>query len=69
MYKKQNDSNVPLNYVAVQDIDKALNEVVKLSGSVIMGKKEIPGIGYTASRDPEGNPIAMIQPIMPRPKQ
>jgi len=65
MYKKQSDANIPLNYVAVENIDKALIEVVKLGGSVIMGKQEVPGVGYTASiRDPEGNPIAMIQPIM-----
>jgi predicted enzyme related to lactoylglutathione lyase len=63
MYKKQSDANIPVNYVAVEDIDKALIDVVKLGGEVIMGRQEVPGVGYTASiRDPEGNPIAMIQP-------
>jgi predicted enzyme related to lactoylglutathione lyase len=63
MYKKQSEANIPLNYIAVEDIDIGLIEVIKLRGSIIMGKQEVPGVGYTASiRDPEGNPIAMIQP-------
>ena len=63
MYKKQSELNIPLNYIAVDDIDIELIEVIKLGGSIIMGKQEVPGVGYTASiRDPEGNPIAMIQP-------
>jgi predicted enzyme related to lactoylglutathione lyase len=62
MYKKQSESNIPVNYVAVEDIDKALIDVVKLGGKVTMGKQEVPGVGYVAQmRDPEGNPIAIIQ--------
>ena len=65
MYKKQSESNIPVNYVGVEDVDKALIEVVKLGGKVTVGKQEVPGIGYVAQiRDPEGNPIAMIQPKM-----
>ena len=64
MYKKQSESNIPVNYIRVEDIDKALNDVVKLGGKVTMGKQEVPGIGYVAQiRDPEGNPIAMIHPV------
>ncbi|OGD58701.1 hypothetical protein A3K78_09500 [Candidatus Bathyarchaeota archaeon RBG_13_52_12] len=63
MYKKQSESNTPVNYVRVEDIDKALIKVAKLGGKVTMGKQEVPGIGYVAQiRDPEGNPIAMIHP-------
>ena len=59
MYKKQSESNIPVNYVGVEDVDKALMEVVQLGGKVIVGKQEVPGIGYVAQiRDPEGNPIA-----------
>jgi len=64
MYKKQSESNIPVNYVRVEDIDKALHDVVELGGKVTMGKQEVPGIGYVAQiRDPEGNPIAMIHPM------
>jgi uncharacterized protein len=64
MYKKQSESNIPVNYIRVEDIDKALNDVVKLGGKVTVGKQEVPGIGYVAQiRDPEGNPIAMIHPV------
>ena len=64
MYKKQSESNIPVNYIRVEDIDKALNDVVKLGGKVTVGKQEVPGIGYVAQiRDPEGNPIAMIHPM------
>ncbi len=63
MYKRTSESNIPINYVAVKDIDKALIDVVELGGKVTMGKQEVPGIGYVAQlMDPEGNPIAMIQP-------
>ncbi len=63
MYRKQGRDSMPLNYVAVEDIDKAIGDVAKLGGRIIIGKQTVPGIGYTASiRDPEGNPIAMIQP-------
>jgi predicted enzyme related to lactoylglutathione lyase len=64
MYKKQSESNIPVNYIRVEDIDRALVRVVKLGGKVTMGKQEVPGIGYVAQiRDPEGNPIAMIHPV------
>jgi predicted enzyme related to lactoylglutathione lyase len=64
MYKKQSESNIPVNYVAVEDIGKSLIDVVKLGGKVTMGRQEVPGVGYVAQiRDPEGNPIAMIQPM------
>jgi predicted enzyme related to lactoylglutathione lyase len=64
MYKKQSESNIPVNYIRVEDIDRALVKVVKLGGKVTMGKQEVPGIGYVAQiRDPEGNPIAMIHPM------
>jgi predicted enzyme related to lactoylglutathione lyase len=64
MYKKQSESNIPVNYIRVEDIDRALVKIVKLGGKVTMGKQEVPGIGYVAQiRDPEGNPIAMIHPM------
>jgi predicted enzyme related to lactoylglutathione lyase len=64
MYKKQSESNIPVNYIRVEDIDRALIKVVKLGGKVTMDKQEVPGIGYVAQiRDPEGNPIAMIHPM------
>jgi predicted enzyme related to lactoylglutathione lyase len=63
MYKKQSEANIPINYVAVEDVDRALIDVVNLGGKVTQGKQEVPGVGYVAQiRDPEGNPIAMIQP-------
>ncbi len=64
MYKKQSESNIPVNYIRVEDIDRALIKVVKLGGKVTMDKQEVPGIRYVAQiRDPEGNPIAMIHPM------
>jgi predicted enzyme related to lactoylglutathione lyase len=52
MYKKQSESNIPVNYIRVDDIDEALLKVVRLGGKVTVGKQEVPGVGSRlADRD------------------
>jgi hypothetical protein len=63
MYKKEMEGATAVNYVAVADIDKALKEAKRLGAKVVSDKAEIPKIGWFAVlRDPEGNPIGMLQP-------
>jgi len=63
MYKKEMEEATAINYVAVEDIDKAMREAKRLGAKVISDKAEIPNIGWFAVlRDPEGNAIGMMQP-------
>jgi len=64
MYRKTDPKNVPVNYVVVEDIDKAMASAKKLGAKVIQGKEEVPHVGYVCTMlDPEGNAIGMIQPL------
>ncbi len=63
MYKKEGKENIPLNYVAVDSIDASMKQVKALGGKILQDKQEVPGVGWVATAlDPEGNPIAMLQP-------
>lgn len=63
MYKKDMAGSTSVNYVAVADIDNALKEAKRLGAKVVADKAEIPKVGWIAVlRDPEGNPIGLLQP-------
>ena len=63
MYKKERKENVPINYIAVESIDASIKQVKALGGKIVVDKQEVPGVGWVATAlDPEGNPIAMLQP-------
>jgi predicted enzyme related to lactoylglutathione lyase len=49
-----------LPYVSVDDIDAALARVGELGGSTVVGKTEIPGMGwYAIFTDPTGNRVGL----------
>jgi len=62
MYKKDNPELKPVNYILVENIDKAIQNIKNLGGTITQAKQEVPGIGYIeAAIDPEGNPFAVMQ--------
>jgi predicted enzyme related to lactoylglutathione lyase len=64
LYKRQM-SELIINHVAVEDIDKVLAKVEKLGGKIMMPKMEIHSVGLNAIiQDTEGNSIGLIQPEM-----
>lgn len=66
MYKKENEMQIPTNWISVEDIDTYTKKLVELGGVIIVEKMEIPNVGWTAvGIDPEGNQVAMMQPAMP----
>jgi predicted enzyme related to lactoylglutathione lyase len=65
-YPKRPDwpAQYPSVVIAVKDITKAAEKVVKAGGSVLGEPMEIPGVGrYVSFVDPEGNRVSMLQPI------
>jgi len=64
MYKKERPENKPVNYISVESIEKSIEQVKALGGKVVQGKQEVMGVGWIAvAVDPEGNQIAMLQPM------
>jgi uncharacterized protein len=64
LYKKLEPQNKPINYFAVESINDFLAKIVKLGGSVIQPKEEVPNIGWiAAAQDPEGNQFALLEPL------
>ncbi len=65
MYKRDNQLQIPTNWIQVDDIDAHTKKLEKLGGKMIFPKMEIPGVGWTAvGLDTEGNQVAMLQPQM-----
>ena len=66
MYVKENEMQIPTNWISVEDIDAYSKKLVDLGGKIVVEKMEIPNVGWTAvGIDPEGNQVAMMQPAMP----
>jgi len=64
LYKRQM-SELIINHVAVEDIDKVLAKVEKLGGKIMIPKMEIKSVGLNAIiQDTEGNSLGLIQPEM-----
>jgi hypothetical protein len=64
MYKKEAPAQTVINYIEVEDIDKAISNIAELGGTVTMPKQEVMGVGYIAhGLDPEGNPFAVLQSL------
>ena len=54
-----------INYITVEDMDAYLEKVADLGGKVLMGKQQVPTVGYVAlAMDPEGNQFGLLQPEM-----
>ncbi len=51
-----------VNTIAVKDIDRSLEEVVKAGGKVLIPKGALPGRGYVSfAQDTEGNAFGLFQ--------
>ena len=71
MYRKMGPDDRPRNFVHVADIDEAIRTFRDAGGRELVGKMEVPGMGFSfIGADPEGNPIALWEPKMaPRPRR
>jgi len=66
MYKKMGPDEVPRNFIAVDKIDKAMEAFKKAGGKEVVGKMEVPKMGWSfIGLDPEGNTIALWEAMMP----
>jgi len=68
MYRKGSPDDRPRNFIHVGDIDAAIRTFEDAGGTEVVGKMEVPGMGWSfIGADPEGNHIALWQPkMMPR---
>jgi predicted enzyme related to lactoylglutathione lyase len=49
--------------IEVENIDEALEKIMKAGGTVATDKMEVPGVGFLAYRkDPEGNVFGILEP-------
>ena len=54
----------PSVVIAVGDIRKSMESVIKAGGVVLGEPMQIPGVGaYVSFMDPEGNRVSMLQPL------
>jgi hypothetical protein len=66
MYKKMAPDEGPRNYIGVDKIDKAIESFKKAGGKELVGKMEVPKMGWSfIGVDPEGNTIALFEAVMP----
>jgi len=64
MYRKERSSDRPRNYIAVDKIGPAIRAFKAAGGRQVVPKMEVPGQGWTfVGADPEGNPIALFEPM------
>lgn len=64
MMKRSPKVRSPVITISVDDIDKSLKEVEKNGGQVVIGKMEIPKVGFSAYiKDSEGNTIGLFHPL------
>ena len=64
MYKRMHAKDEPRNFIGVEDIDSVIAAFKKAGGKSVMGKQEVPNIGFTfIGTDPEGNVIGLHEPI------
>ena len=66
MYRKAGPDDRPRNFVLVGEIDEAIRTFRDAGGAEVVGKMQVPGMGWSfIGADPEGNHIALWQPMMP----
>jgi uncharacterized protein len=67
MYKKTEPGELPRNYIGVKGIDKHIETFKNAGGKELVGKMEIPEMGWSfIGTDPEGNLIALYEAMPPR---
>jgi uncharacterized protein len=63
MYKKTSARDPPRNFIQVEKIDSVIAAFKKAGGKEMMGKQEVPNVGFTfIGTDPEGNVIGLHEP-------
>ncbi len=68
MYPRMSPDERPRNYVAVDKIDPAIETFKAAGGTEVVGKMEVPGMGWSfIGADPEGNILALWEPARARP--
>jgi hypothetical protein len=69
MYKKMAPDEGPRNYIGVDKIDKHIEAFKNAGGKELVGKMEVPKMGWSfIGVDPEGNAIAIFE-AMARPRR
>ena len=69
MYKKMDAHDGPRNFIQVSEIDAVITSFKKAGGKEVMGKQEVPNVGFTfIGADPEGNKIGLHEPTQ-RPRR
>lgn len=69
MYKKTEPGDTPRNFVNVDKIDKHIEAFMNAGGKQLVGKAEVPKMGWSfIGTDPEGNVIALWE-AMTRPRR
>jgi len=62
MMKRQHPEHKPVNYIAVESVEKYTKRIEALGGKVLVPKMEVPGICWFAlALDPEGNQFAIME--------
>jgi len=66
MFRKMRPGDRPRNFIHVDQIDEAIRTFKSAGGTEVVGKMEVPGMGWSfIGADPEGNHIALWKPMMP----
>ena len=59
---KKTENSQPVNTISVPSIDEYLNKIAENKGIILVPKKAIPGVGWTALfKDPEGNTFGLME--------
>ena len=59
---RQDATHTPVNYVAVESIDGAMQKAVNLGAKTVVDKAAVPGAGwYAVVLDPQGNRLGFWQ--------
>jgi predicted enzyme related to lactoylglutathione lyase len=59
---KRTEMSQPVNTISVSSIDDYLKKIKENKGTIVVPKKAIPGVGWTALfRDPEGNSFGLME--------
>lgn len=65
MYLKSRPEDRGRNFILVGKIDSAIRTFKDAGGTEVVGKSEVPGMGWSfIGADPEGNHIALWEPMM-----
>ena len=59
---KKTETSKPVNTIGVSSIDEYLKKIEENQGTILVPKKAIPGVGWTALfKDPHGNIFGLME--------